>query len=155
MAEEEGGNRAEYNRKYYQKKKADILARKRDRYNNDPEYREKMKKAAREQRRKRRGDTPKTPPVIEVGDIRERAHPVSTLAERINKSVSTINHWQRVKILPMTPFYSGGGHRLYTDSMITVIEQALSLFPRPGRGDDSFFQAVRNGWDNLGVPEVE
>jgi hypothetical protein len=148
-------DRKDYNKTYYQKKKDDILAAKRRRYNEDPDYREKMKKAARDQRKKRSGSTGSGPTMIEVGTVSSQAHSVSVLAERIGKSVSTINHWQRVNTLPMTPYYSGGGHRLYTDSMITVVQQALSLVPRPKRSDQTFFGAVRNGWDNLGVPALE
>ena len=143
-------DRKEYNSKYYKKNKDTLLEKKRSRYHSDPEYRQRQIEAAREYRKNLRESRP--PPVVEYGESRAFAHSVGALAKRINRSVSTINHWQRHGTLPQTPFYTEGGHRMYTDDMITVVNQVLSMFPKPSAGDKAFHDAVLNGWRNMGIP---
>lgn len=142
-------NRDGYNKNYYAENRDRILEKKRGRYHEDAGYREQCKAQARERRMEHKEN--REDPMIEVGGIRSAAFPVRVLSERIGKSVSTINHWQRTGTIPATPFYSGGGHRLYTEGMIVVVFRALSVFPFPKTGSEDFFNAVKYGWSRIGV----
>ena len=144
-------DRKEYNATYYGKNKDELLEKKRARYHSDPEYRQRQIEAARAYRKKVSENKP--PITVEYGDSRAFAYRVRVLAERVNRSVSTINHWQRLGVLPQTPFYSDGGHRLYTDDMITVVSQVLSMMPKPSSDEAAFRAAILTGWKNMGIPE--
>src|SRR3990167_4587212 len=79
--------RAEYNRRYYESHKDGILTRKRHRYDNDQEYREKVKEDSMRRRRVRGTNGAVRVTVLgaelDAWRVRERA-------KRVERSVSTI-----------------------------------------------------------------
>lgn len=139
--------KSEYNKVYYASKREDLLARKRERYSTDPEYREKLKAEASRRRKEK-----KTGPVISFAGRSHQAYRASDLAESLGKSMSTINFWQKHGTIPETPFRSEGGYRLYTHDMVEGIRSALVAVPRPDRGDAVFSSMVKDAWTAAGVP---
>jgi hypothetical protein len=139
--------KAEYNRTYYAAKRDDLLTRKRIRYSQDPDYREKLKADASKRRKDNR-----TGPTISFNGRSFEALRASDLAEQLGKSLSTINFWQKHGTIPETPFRSEGGYRLYTNDMVDGIKSALAAIPRPDRGDPVFGGMVREAWVSAGVP---
>lgn len=142
-------DRTEYNRSYYERNREKILQRKRERYANDDAYREKVKQSSASRRKPEKQK--KTPMRIEVGGFTAYVYTVRLLAERVGKSVSAVNYWQKTGTLPETPFVNGQGHRLYTDGMIATVEEAVIRWPRPPAGDEVFRKFVLDGWSKLGV----
>lgn len=139
--------KSEYNRSYYYSKRDELLARKRERYLNDPEYREKLKSDASRRRRENR-----TGPTMSFAGKTVPVFRATGLAEELGKCLSTINFWQKHGTIPETPFRSEGGYRLYTAEMIDGIRSALVAIPRPERGDKGFYELVKESWMAAGVP---
>lgn len=66
-----------------------------------------------------------------------------------------MHQWERVGVLPRTPFFAGGKdkkERIYTREMIEIVKKALDM--RSGSvstSDHSFFREILEGWQRLGV----
>lgn len=80
---------------------------------------------------------------------------VGTFARAIGRSVPTIHQWERVGLLPRTPYLLKGEskqERLYTADMIRVVQEVLST-----RGtsvssrDPTFRKEILDGWEELGT----
>jgi hypothetical protein len=138
--------KAGYNKAYYDSKREELLARKRERYASDPELRERLKRDAAQRRQSKR-----TGPILTFNGEDHQAYRASDLADRVGKCMSTVNFWQKHGTIPETPFRSMGGYRLYTGPMIEAVAKALEANPRPSRGDEEFRQAVIVGWMEAGV----
>ena len=144
---EKNARRKAYNQSYYERNKAKILARKKERYHSDPDYRDQVKKdSARRRRSNSNGAVKVTVLGQEVDAWRARV-----LADRVGRSVSTINYWQTHGTIPETPLLTPGGYRLYTDKMIEAVKEALAIVERPAKGDPFFLEAVKNGWRRAGL----
>jgi hypothetical protein len=143
------------------------LSRKRkDKYRQDPEYREKVlscsksyREKVREKREKLRAEGklvskrhkgPRKPVVLEVNGKSVYAYTISTLAERIGRSIHTVNHWTTIGEIPPTPLWSKRGDRLYTDAMILIVKMAVQSrgIVRNGGGMRG---EILDGWRELGI----
>lgn len=167
MTEAEVKDRSEYQREYYSKRKDKLSQDRKDKYNKDPAYREVAIAHAREYRRKKRDERerlraegklppprsggPRKPTEVIINGQKRMAYTITIAAQKLDKSKSTINNWTRHGILPATPLRTKGGDRLYTEGMILVIELAISKRVRVSSKDDSFYQEVVDGWQELGV----
>lgn len=156
---------------WYEKNGSELAERRRHRYANDPDYKDRVLEQNRKYRSKKvkeRGDkptikvrVPKTRKPIE-GTVQVHGVPtelelvhVGTFARQIGRSVPTIHQWERSGILPKTPFSLVGNdkqERLYTRNMIQVVRQALDK--RSGTissSDKSFTAEVLDGWKAAGL----
>jgi DNA-binding transcriptional MerR regulator len=134
------------NSKYYQGWYADngedLNDRRRKRYKNDPEYRAKVQEWNRRAREKRKEDRDREKKArrravkmtstgawktveIEVDGVKRRMFTIGALAKALGKGVSTIRVWERMGVLPETPYRSGKGDRLYSVEMVEEIQQQL------------------------------
>jgi len=148
---EKKNDRSEYHKKYYQRNKEKILARRKQRYEDNPE---REKRYMREYRKRQRRDRPPITRKIEIGGVTAFVYTVGEMAKKIDRSVSTVNNWERSGTMPETPFCTEGGYRLYTDGMVSVIREALAHKPRPTKGDEEFYDMVKEGWSTLGIFQV-
>lgn len=158
-------DRREYQKYYYEQNKEDLSKQRKDRYKNDPEYREKVKAASKryraEQREKREKEKPKGAPVkrerrprrpvvVKVNGSEVLAYTVPVLASRVGRSINTINRWIYTGTIPKTPLWSERGDRLYTDAMIRVVKMAIQF--RGIVGDDPAVRdEILDGWKSIGI----
>ena len=160
-------SRSDYYRQYYEDHRDDLSDKRRDRYQTDPEYREKAKAAARLYRQKKKAERdqlraegklpparpkgPRKPVEVAVNGSRALAHTITVAAERIGRSVDTLNHWSKVGLLPITPIRSPRGDRLFTDGMILVVNMAVMKRGEVSVKDSTFRVEIENGWRELGL----
>lgn len=149
---------------WYAENKDTVAERRRQRYQSDPDYREKAKarsKAYRDKRRKERlaaGDTGPSRqhgPIafhVDVGGEQCRAWTVSKLAADLDRSVEAVNHWQKIGLMPQTPLRSSRNDRLFTDGMILVVKLAVLKRGAVSRDDPDFCAEIEEGWRGLGIP---
>lgn len=166
-------DRSEYQRDYYARNRERIAARKKKRYEEDPEYRRKIRESGSvysEKQKARRdklcadGDIdskssvgkkkyvrlPKRKIYVTVNGAKRIARSTSDLADSISRTVATVYSWVRNGTLPRTPFMESN-RALYTDAMILVVKMAVQAHGEV-RDSKAVYNRVRNSWLSLGVP---
>jgi hypothetical protein len=156
---------------WYEKNKGTLAARRKDRYESDPEYRDRVLEQNRKHRDKKRKEEAKKPkPKVRIPRHRkpitvmvlingaptpkELVH-IGAFSRAIGKSIPTVHQWERNGLLPKTPLYMNGTskrERLFTAEMINVVK--VEIAKRSGRvsaKDASFCKDVTSGWAELGV----
>jgi len=165
--QQEKKDRTDYYHHYYLERKKSLSEKRHDLYHGDPEYREKAKESSRVYRERKKEEKeqlraegklppPKKrgarPPLgIVINGEKYRAHTITTAAQQLRRSVTTLNYWTRIGLLPVTPIRSNRGERLYTDAMILVMQMAISKRGKVSLKDDKFYQEVVDGWSETGV----
>ena len=155
------GDRTEYYTAWYNKNRAALLARRREKYAKDTVHAAECRKRARDYRKDVKAGTRKPPEegvarapinITVRGDVLG-AWTITWLAEGIERSVQTVNYWTKHGLFPDTPVKTPGGNRLYTEAMIEVVKEVLK--EREGglvtRRDRTFLRQIRAGWRKLGV----
>lgn len=89
------------------------------------------------------------------GTVRtEKVYTIGVLAEKVERTVVTLEHHEREKKLPATTLRgSSVRRRFYTMPMIEVVRRAFEAQPAP-RGDEAwkeFHERVYSGWAKLKV----
>ena len=158
---------------WYDKNKDGLSQRRKDRYHTDPEYKERVLEQNKKYREKKRKEAAQIPrpkvrvprhrrPVIRTILLRgkpktkELVH-VGAFARIVGKSVPTIHQWERLGLLPRTPFYVNGKskrERLFTSEMIEVVKEAVETRDRKiSSKDPTFHDEIVKGWKKHGVDE--
>lgn len=161
-------DRRKYFIDYYVARKEELSETRKKKYLEDPEYREKALKLARDYRKKQREKReklraagklppahpsgPRPPISVRVGSLTTVAYTVGRVAQEINRSRDVLNYWTRVGLLPQTPYRSPRGDRLYTEGMVLVLKLAVDRRGRVDSKDATFPEEIRLGWRALGVP---
>lgn len=153
-------NRPGYFDEYYEKNKDKVNAERRRKYNEDPEYRDRVLQASRDYRRRQRDDEDRvrlpryqTPVIKEAGDGgKVQLFSVGAFASYLGRSVQAINHWEKSDILPPTPYRDGRGFRYYTKDMMEVVRQAVGAKRRLFPVDEDMRLNIVREWKELGVP---
>jgi DNA-binding transcriptional regulator YiaG len=155
----------EYFKRYYQEHKAEIAAKKKERYQTDPEYRAAIQERKRQTRLRRKREReakkakakkkdPLAPKVFSVqigGHDRELSMYSSTqLARMLGRSVQTIRLWEREGILPKAVYRCNNNNRLYTEFQVKMLVAAMfDVVNEHGRLKlKSFTEHARAIWDN-------
>jgi len=158
-------------KEWYGRNKARIAARRKARYHSDKKHRQKVLDQNREYRAskaKERISDPKpkvklpksrkpVEMVVDVGGVSETISLVhiGTFARTVNRSVPTLHQWERVGLLPRTPYLLGTDNkqeRLYTEEMIDVVQEALSTRgPSISSLDHAFRKEIADGWEAIGI----
>jgi hypothetical protein len=156
---------------WYAKHAAELAEKRRQRYENDPEYKQKVLEQNRAYREKKSAEAKKIPkprvriprhrkpvainvPINGVLTLKQLVH-VGYFARAISRSVPTVHQWERSGVLPRTPFTLVGRNkqeRLYTSEMIAVVRSAMEA--RSGTisiSDRTFHEEIVNGWKGIGV----
>ena len=112
-----------YNRRYYIDNRGKLLLQRRDRYANDPIYRRRMKRLARDNYAKRTEGQVKQ--VVRPGVMRTPdgsiLYTVGVAAKASNRKVQTIRKYHRSGVIPNPLFYDKRGWRLYTKEQILLL----------------------------------
>lgn len=165
MEETSSDRKKEYLREYYRKNKELLAEKKRDRYQNDPEYRksssERSKKYAKAKREKyleqvRLGiiipDKKNRQYYAEVRGEKLLAYNRETIAKRTCKSYGEIRLLQSKGFIPRSPFNGTQSCMVYTDGMIDVIRTVLDRYKRFEMKHKTVIRtAIINGWSEIGV----
>jgi hypothetical protein len=156
---------------WYEKHRLELSEKRRQRYQEDPEYKKKVlaqnqayraRKAKEEAERPRarvRAQKQRRPILMEVRihgqpTTKEMVH-VGAFARAIERSVPTVHQWERLGLLPRTPFLLTGKskqERLYTQEMIDAVLRAMEA--RNGvisASDKSFAADIREAWLSAGI----
>jgi len=107
--------------RWYQKNGGQLNAKRRQRYADDPEYRERAKAVSRvaRTRRKERGGVSETTVMRIINGVEVELYRVSAAAEMIGKSPDTIRLWCRKGWIPDG---ETGEHRLYRLHQIKLLK---------------------------------
>jgi hypothetical protein len=134
-----------YFAKYYKKNRPAILAKRRIRYKNDPEYRIKMQEKARERARLKAEERRKQK-VVEIqqhadnlrqqkidldslGSQKVKRWPVgdfvtaSVVAEALDVSLGTLGNWIRGGIIPQPTISSTAGKHLFSVDYLSLVRE--------------------------------
>jgi len=156
---------------WYEDNKEKLAKRRKDRYQNDPEYKERVLEQNRKHREGKRLEEAKKPkPKVRIPRHRkpvtlivllhgaptpkELVH-IGAFSRAIRKSIPTVHQWERHGILPRTPLFMNGKakrERLFTSEMIDVVQ--VEIAKRSGRvsaSDPTFYDDVTEGWLEVGV----
>lgn len=170
MSEENDKKQWSY-KSWYADNRVGLSEKRREKYQNDPEYKQKVLAQNRSYREKKAAEQSASPrsrirttkhrkPValeVEINGettLKQLFH-VGSFARSIQRSVPTIHQWERLGIIPRTPFVLIGKtkqERLYTMEMIQAVKNALDV--RNGQvsvTDKSFYTAVATEWESAGV----
>lgn len=144
----------EYFKKWWDGHRETTLKRRKDRYQEDPEYKERIKaraKADRERLAEARKAEPRVrvrvlrkPVEVERGGQRLPAYGIEILCRAIRRSRWTIYSWERKGWLPRSPLESPRGDKLYTAGMIAAVRTAVEKYEPMGlhRGKHPFEQGA-------------
>ena len=92
------------------------------------------------------------PVMVRLNGVEVPMYSVGVLARSIQRSVVTVNYWERKGIFPVTPFKKGKGERLFSKEMIEVVKKALEDHgPRVSLSNQQFCVDIAEGWKALGV----
>lgn len=113
-----------YNKQYYRDNRADLLADRRRRYQEDAEYRGRVKQQARSHYH-RRHTAKKESAVVAV---ERKLFPISKLAKAINRKVETVRDYHKKGILQDSYYRDSRGWRMYTRDQILALSKIFSAF---------------------------
>jgi len=152
-------NKPGYYEKWYGENKEEIAEKRKNRYENDPDYKRKVLKRSSDYRERQRSVSQvriprhQRPRIFVIDDVKIPLYSIGAFASYINRSVQSINHWETNKLLPRTPYRVGERQfRYYTAEMMEVVRRVVGnkrrLYPvDKGMGDD-----IHRMWEDLGVP---
>ena len=175
---EEGSSTLSYFARWYKKNKESVLAERRRKYHEDPEYREKVMAQARESKKRRQEknrverekNKHKEKPLwfkIPYGrqEIPVRMFTAGQLAKRLGRKTQTIRMWERGEVIPEAIYRSRARDRLYTELQVREIVEIYSeCVRRHGArkmwtriGSTEFSDRVHKLWEDypLGIDEEE
>lgn len=151
---------------WWEENRAAVNERRRWRWRNDPEYRERAKKWGKQksgiEKRERnaaavvRRKFTRNPEEVEFGGRRVLAYGISVLARYVGRKKQTINSWERKGFLPRTPLMSKRGERLYTPGMMKAIKDVVRKMEKEGltkgrrRVDgDKMYRLILRRWKKI------
>lgn len=162
-ATEEKLSQQEYNRRYYKRHKDRINERRKQRYHNDPEYRERIKENMRKHRARKKMRDRKlgrrkgmaAPKHIKVnmpsGDsVTVKMWYVGASAEHIGVQPDTVRRWIYDRVIPDVHYRTDAGYRLFTDDQVRIMKEIYSEVSAEGRPDlEEFSARVMEAFDEL------
>lgn len=151
---------------WWEKNKAAVNKKRRERWKSDPEYRAKAKEWGRTARKKEvkerrnavaiRRSGVREPEEVEWGGKAVLAYGTDVLARYIGRSKTTVYAWEQREWLPRTPLLSSRGEKLFTPGMMRVVKSVVKRFEskglQRGRGKvdgEAMHDAIWSGWMKL------
>lgn len=153
------GNKPGYYEKWYGKNREKLADRRKERYDSDPEYRQRVLSASASYRQKKRNTTRvrvprhQTPRIFKTSTMEVPLFSIGGFASYINRAIQSINHWEKNSLLPRTPYRVGErGFRYYSAGMMEVVRQIVGNRRRLFPVDPTMHDRIREGWEAMGVP---
>ena len=164
-----------YFAQYYDDNKPAILAKRRLRYRNDPEYRKKMQEKARE-RARRKADERRAAKIFKkqahadkientsidftaLGPQKVKRWPVgefvtaSVVAMSLDISLGTLGNWLRSKTLPQPTISSTAGKHLFSFAYLELIRSCRIHALRTGMSNVEFKTLVDMRYEEISANE--
>ena len=158
-------------KQWYERNKDKLAERRKSRYHKDKKYRAKVLQQNKDYRRKKAKERKERPkpkvripkdrkPVeieVQVNGHSERVqmYHIGAFARAIGRSVPTIHQWERLGLLPRTPYLLKSKkkqERLYTEGMIEVVRGVLRTRGKTVSSSDPLFRKeIVDGWAELGT----
>jgi len=158
-------------KEWYERNKESLAERRKNRYHEDKKYRQKVLQQNRDYRAKKAKERKAKPkPKVRIPkhrkpvemEIQVNGHRVNTqlvhvgaFARAIGRSVPTIHQWERLGLLPRTPYMlqsKSKQERLYTEDMIKVVREVLGVRGATvSSSDPTFRQEIIDGWMAVGT----
>lgn len=155
-------NKPGYFSKYYEENKGEINDKRKRRYEEDPDYKDRVLQSSRDYRKRKREESgePKMklpryarPMTVGTGDGGEiDLFSIGAFAKLLGRNVQTINHWERALVLPPTPYRDDRGFRFYTIEMMRSVKNAVSHKRRLFPVDEGIRKTIESDWKDQGVP---
>jgi hypothetical protein len=152
-------NKPGYYEKWYEENKDEVADRRKSRYENDPGYRKKVLERSANYRERQRTVTQvrisrhQKPRMFKLNGRDVALYSIGAFAGYINRSVQSINHWEKKGLLPRTPYRVGErGFRFYSAEMMEVVRRIIGNKRRLFPVDKKMGSAIRDAWEKLGVP---
>lgn len=152
-------NKPGYYDEWYDKNKDDVAKRRKERYENDPEYQQTVLKRSADYRKRQREVSQvrvprhQRPRMFKLNGSEVALYSIGAFAAYINRSVQSINHWETNGLLPRTPYRQGErGFRFYSAEMMEVVRRIVGNKRRLYPVDESMGDEIRQAWADLGVP---
>jgi len=150
-------------KQYYQANKAAIAAKRKARYDSDPEYRTAGLSASQRSRAARREATKEFRAMRvkrfrgPISGITADGTPITLksvgeMAVYVGRTIQSITHWHQRGIIPETPYRDSRGSRFYTVAMMDVVKEEIAWKRRLFPPDPDMWKRVREAWMRLGVP---
>jgi len=147
---------------WYSANKEALSERRKKRYREDAEYRERTLAASRVYRQRRKEGGLSAPRATRSrrksvlatdGDGNPMSlHHVGVLAAAVGRTTQCVSKWEKSGIIPATPFRRGAHRvRLYTGDMIRSVIGAVGDGRRLQNGAQIYAQILAE-WQNQGVP---
>lgn len=153
-------NRPGYYAEWYEQNKEKLAEKRKKRYEEDPEYKQKVLDQSASYREKNRKEPrvklprhrkPKSYTLSDGTEI--QMFSVGAFAMYIGRSVQSVNHWEREGLLPKTPYRRGArGFRLYSVPMMEVVKEVVGDRARLFPVDPEMGNKIRQKWEAAGVP---
>jgi len=159
---------------WWEKNKKRYNENRRQRWREDPEYRDKVRSWGKKSRDKEvderskassiRRSATREPEEVQWGKLVLMAYGTDVLARYIGRSKTTIYSWEHNGWMPRTPLLSSRGEKLYTPGMMKVVRDVVRKFEKKGlsRGKakvdgDKMREQILAGWMKMrdeGEPNV-
>jgi len=152
-------NKPGYYDKWYDENKDKVAERRKERYETDPEYQQKVLQRSSDYRQRQREVNQvrvprhQRPRMFKVNGSEVALYSIGAFASYINRSVQSINHWETNGLLPRTPYRVGKrGFRYYSAEMMEVVRRIVGNKRRLYPVDETMGNEIRAMWEALGVP---
>ena len=143
----------DYWTRYYRENKEKILAKKRERYQNDPQYREGIKERARARWRDelRKGGREKglkkdkrylRPKIVQIDGKDVVVHSIGEFADRIGYTIATLKNWETLGVLPRATAVDDNGRRWYSEKFMVWFDSTIECFRGEEWELDTFMDKV-------------
>jgi hypothetical protein len=151
-----------YYQKWYEENKEERNRRRREKYAEDAEYRERVMEHSREYReRQRKRSKVKLPRFQKPKDVELpdgsiiQLFSVGAFAQLVQRSVQSITHWEKREIIPPTPYRDSRGFRYFTRPMMAAVIREIGGKRRLFPVDDGMYDRIEEAWKALGIPVNE
>ena len=140
---------------WYSENKTALAERRRERYQNDPEYRARVLEQSNSYKKRSRlglGAKPKSFETLLIEGMSLKAWRLSEASRKIGRTKTSINYWIEHGYMPASPLLCNRGKMLFTDSMIFVIKESLLKRGRLCKSNrEGMFEEIRDGWEQIGA----
>ena len=124
-------------RRWYDNNRADYNEKRRQRYREDQEYRERQIECSLQTRRDSDG-TPSSRPVVKlVGGVEVKVWRIGQLSHKVKRSPQILRQWEKRGWLPRGGA-GGNTHRYYTQDQVRLVKRLVRVadkyrYAAPGR----------------------
>lgn len=123
---------------WYSRRKASYNEERRERYQQDSEFRERARLQAAKYRQRIRDDN-------HIPDRRQGLSTSTRVAALLKVSTQTLRNWEARGVIPKTT--QGGKHRLYTDHQVGVLESFFEIIRADPSSYEAYHTIIFNIWN--------